>query len=98
MNTRNLDRRLDAAAGLICDRAYNRFFRIVSAGDTMTAEDLDEAAGLFRLVTDLEAERGTPAEAMLARFPREFAVALQAEARRLLDARKQGRKRTRTSP
>jgi hypothetical protein len=98
MRTGNLDRRLDAANGLLCEHAYEQFTRLFSIGDRMTAADLDDAAGIFRLITDLEAERGTPAQAMLDRFPREFEVALQAEARRILDARKQGRKRQRTSP
>jgi hypothetical protein len=97
MRARNLDRRLDAATGRVCDRAYARFARLVSAREAMTTEDQDEAARLFRMLTDLEVRRGTPAEAMLARFPREFADALRAALRRLLDARKQGRKRPRSA-
>jgi hypothetical protein len=63
----------------------------------MTAEDQQEASNLFRMLTDLEFGRGTSAEAMLTRFPREFADAVRAAVRRLLDTRKQARKRPRTS-
>jgi hypothetical protein len=97
MRARNLDRRLDAATGRACDQAYARFARLVSGREQMKAEDQDEAARLFRMLIDLEVQLGTPAEAMLARFPREFANALRAALRRLLDARKQAHKR-RTTP
>jgi hypothetical protein len=98
MHARNLDRRLEAATGRACDQAYARFARLVSGLGPMTAEDEVEAARLFRMVTDLEVRRRTPAEAMLDRFPREFADALRAALRRLLDARKQARRRPSTSP
>jgi hypothetical protein len=98
MHARNLDRRLDAATGRACDLAHARFARLVSGGDAMTAEDQQEAARLFRLLTDLEVQRGTPGAAMLARFPREFAEALRAALRRLLDARRQAGKGPRRAP
>jgi hypothetical protein len=98
MRARNLDRRLDAATGRACDQAYARFARLVSAGGAITAEDQEEAARLFRMLTDLEGRRGTSAEAMLTRFPREFADALRAALRRLLGTGKHARKRLSTSP
>jgi hypothetical protein len=97
MRARNLDRRLDAATDRVCDRAYERFARLVSGSGPMIGEDQQEARRLFHVLTDLELRRGTPLEAMLARFPREFADALRAALRRLLDVRQQTRKR-RTAP
>jgi hypothetical protein len=91
MRARNLDRRLDAATGRVCDQAYARFARLVSAGGAMTAEDQEEAARLFRMLTDLEARRGTSAKVMVGRLPRDFADALLAAVRRLLDAPKRPR-------
>jgi hypothetical protein len=82
---------LDAATGRACDQAYARFARLVSGGEAMTAEDQQEAARLFRMLTDLEVRRGTSAEVMLGRLPRDFAVALVAALRRLLEARKRPR-------
>jgi hypothetical protein len=86
MRARNLDRRLHAATDRVCDHAYRRFARLVSGHGPMTSRDEVEAARLIRVVTDLEAQRGTPAEAILARLPWAFADALRAAVRKLLDA------------
>jgi hypothetical protein len=89
---------LDVATERVCDQAYRRFARLVSGPDPMTAQDEVEAARLFRVFTDVEAKRGTPAEAMLARMPRPFADALRAAVRKLLDARRKPRKAHRCDP
>jgi hypothetical protein len=93
-----MNRRLDAATGRMCDQAYERFARLVSARDAMTAEEQQEAARLFRMLAALEVRRGTSTEVMLERLPRDFAVALVAAVRRLLDTRKQTRMRPRAAP
>jgi hypothetical protein len=93
-----MDRRLNAATGRMCNQAYERFARLVFARDAMTAEDQQQAARLFRMLTDLEVRRGTSTEVMLERLPRDFAVALVAAVRRLLDAREQTRMRPRAAP
>ncbi len=90
MRARNLDRRPDAADRRLWDRAYERFARLVSGPDLLRPENEEEAARLFRTLTDREAERGTPAEVMLARLPRAFADALRAAVRDLLEARSGG--------
>jgi hypothetical protein len=96
MRARNLDRRLDAATDRVCDQAYRRFERLVSGPGEMTAQDELEAARLFRVFADLEATRGTPLKAILARLPQAFADALRAAIRRLLDARAERRKPKKT--
>jgi hypothetical protein len=92
MRVRNLDRRLDVATERVCDQAYRRFARLVSGPDPMTAQDEVEAARLFRVFTDLEAKRGTPATAKLTRIPRAFADASRAAVRKLLDERRKPKK------
>jgi hypothetical protein len=98
MSVRDLHRRLRLANRRLCGRAREQFSALVSSPASMSAVDPQEIARLFRLVTDLELELGTPPEASLVRLPPAFTTdAFRAALRKLFEEREQSRGR-RSSP